>query len=430
MPKKTKIAIAVILILLVPTAYFAFFYDNEPYKQSEQLEEPVLKEQTKLLFGIDTKDYDVTKEEIAPNTNFTSLLSENGVDINKSLSLAAKCKGVFDIRSMRAGRPYYVLQKKDDKRGWQDTTAAPIDYFIYQHSAVEYVVFDLVKDTVYKGMKQVETQQKTAVGIIGSSLSETMEQSKATPMLTLALSEVFAWAIDFYRLQKGDQFKVIYTENFVEGNSIGIDKILAAVFTYKGDDYYAYYYAKDSTDNGAYYDEKGLSLKKAFLKAPLKFSHITSHYSMKRFHPVLHAFKAHLGTDYAAPTGTPIMTVGDGTILDARYTANNGNYVKVKHNNHITTQYLHMCRIAAGIKPGVHVSQGQVIGFVGSTGLATGPHVCFRYWLDGKQVDWLKQKTVPSDPINKSDRPAFEQLVQQYNKELLNLKPTVAMSGN
>jgi murein DD-endopeptidase MepM/ murein hydrolase activator NlpD len=169
---------------------------------------------------------------------------------------------------------------------------------------------------------------------------------------------------------------------------------------------------------------------KAFLKAPLKFSHITSHYSMKRFHPVLHTFKAHLGTDYAAPTGTPIMTVGDGTILDARYTANNGNYVKVKHNAHITNQYLHMCRIATGIRPGVHVSQGQIIGYVGSTGLATGPHVCFRYWLDGKQVDWLKQKTVPSDPINKSDRPQFEQVVQQFNKQLLNLKPTVAMNGN
>ena len=428
MSTKAKIEIALITLVLLPLIYFTIFYDGETYQPTEQVQEAALKSEAEILFGINTANYNVSREEVQQNENFIGLLTGNGIPLEKASKMAERCKTVFDIRKIKSGRPYFVLEKKSDKKGWKDTMPGGVSYFIYQHSLVDYVVFDLENDSVYKGVKKVETEKKTTFGIVESSLSQTMEKSKANPMLTFALSEVYAWAIDFYRLQKGDKFKVIYNESYVEGKSIGVDRILAAVFTHKGEDYYAYYYDQDSSGNGAYYDEKGESLKKAFLKAPLKFSHITSHYSMKRFHPVLKTFKAHLGTDYAAPTGTPIMTVGTGTILDAHYTANNGNYVKVKHNQHITTQYLHMSRIAAGIHPGVHVNQGQVIGYVGSTGLATGPHVCFRFWQDGQQVDPLKIKALPADPISKKHKADYDKLVQTFNAELISVKEAVAMS--
>jgi murein DD-endopeptidase MepM/ murein hydrolase activator NlpD len=234
------------------------------------------------------------------------------------------------------------------------------------------------------------------------------------------LVDVYAWQIDFFRIQKGDWFKVIYEEKLVDGQPVGVGKILAVQFKHEGRQFQAYYFDQGSGTD--YFDEEGNSLRKAFLKAPLNFTRISSRYTPRRFHPVQKRWKAHLGTDYAAPTGTPIQTVGDGVVVEAGYNSGNGNYVKVKHNGTYTTQYLHMSRIAKGMRKGAHVKQGQTIGFVGSTGLATGPHLCFRFWKNGKQVDALKVEIPPSEPIESEHLDTFNQVKERYAQRLATIE--------
>jgi murein DD-endopeptidase MepM/ murein hydrolase activator NlpD len=238
----------------------------------------------------------------------------------------------------------------------------------------------------------------------------------------MKLANIYAWDIDFYSIDKGDWFKVIYDQQYVGATPVGIGRIKSAVFNHGGQKFYAFYFHDDSTNTDGYYDEKAKSLRKAFLKAPLKFYHITSHYSKHRFHPIQHRWKAHLGTDYAAPTGTPIMSTAAGTVIASRYSRFNGNYVKIRHNATYTTQYLHMSKRAVHV--GEHVKQGQIIGYVGSTGLATGPHVCYRFWKNGKQVDPFKQHFPPAEPIAESDMAAFKALVHQDKERLDQIQMT------
>jgi Membrane proteins related to metalloendopeptidases len=234
--------------------------------------------------------------------------------------------------------------------------------------------------------------------------------------LTNKFVDIFAWQVDFQRLQKGDQFKLIYEENLVEDKPIGIGKILGIYFEHSGNGFYAFPF--DQGDGLDYFDDEGNSLRKALLKYPIEFTRISSRYSMNRFHPVVKVFRPHLGTDFAASTGTPIRSVGDGIIEEAQYKSNNGNYVKVRHNGTYTTGYLHMSKIAAGITPGTKVRQGQTIGYVGSTGLATGPHLCYRFWKNGVQVDALKVELPPSMPVKKEYWPEFEKQKQNLMTRL------------
>lgn len=277
---------------------------------------------------------------------------------------------------------------------------------IYEPNAIDYVIFHL-QDTLLVEVcqREVVTQEKIITGVIQSSLSETIENLGITHELTNRFVDIFAWQVDFQRLQKGDKFKLIYEENLVDGVTIGIEKINGVYFEHFGNGYYAFPY--DQGEGLDYFDEKGNSLRKALLKYPIEFTRISSRYSHSRFHPVRKVYRAHLGTDFAASTGTPIRSVGDGIILEAQYSSNNGNYVKVRHNATYTTQYLHMSKIASGIKPGTRVRQGQTIGFVGSTGLATGPHLCYRFWKNGVQVDALRVDLPPSQPIKEESKDAF-----------------------
>jgi len=233
-----------------------------------------------------------------------------------------------------------------------------------------------------------------------------MDELGANPQLTNEFADIFAWQIDFFRLFPGDKFKLIYEEQQVEGEFVGLGKIKGAYFEHYGNPYYAINYEQKSGIE--YFDPEGKSLRKALLKYPVEFTRISSRYTGRRFHPVQKRYKAHLGTDFAAPTGTPIRSVGDGIILEARYGKYNGNYVKVKHNGIYSTQYLHMSRIAKGVRPGTKVKQGQVIGYVGSTGLARGSHLCFRFWKNGVQVDALKVDLPASEPIS-------EENLEEYN---------------
>lgn len=281
-------------------------------------------------------------------------------------------------------------------------------FFIYEPNPAEYVVFNLEEVEIYKEEKPVELRQVEVGGVINSNLSSDMTALGITYDLIDQFVDLYGWNVDFRSLQKGDKFKVVYKEKIIENNIVGIDDIEAAFFEHKGEVYHAIPFEQNGEIN--FFDQDGNSFKKAFLRDPVKFTRISSRYNLSRFHPVQKRYKPHLGTDYAAPTGTEIRTVGDGTVVEARFTSANGNYVKIKHNGTYTTQYLHMSKIASSIKPGTRVKQGQVIGYVGSTGLATGPHLCFRFWKDGKQVDWLNEKLPPADPILPENKSAFEQV--------------------
>jgi murein DD-endopeptidase MepM/ murein hydrolase activator NlpD len=288
---------------------------------------------------------------------------------------------------------------------------------IYEASPINYYVFHL-KDTliVESCEKEVTIAEKTVAGQIKTSLYETIDELGISPELTNKFVDVFGWQVDFQRLQKGDKFKLIYQEKQVEGKAYAIGNILGIYFEHFGSPYYAIPF--DQGDGIDYFDEEGKSLRKALLKYPIEFTRISSRYNLNRFHPVAKVFRAHLGTDFAAPTGTPIRSVGDGIVLEAQYKGGNGNYVKVRHNATYTTAYLHMSRIATGMTPGVRVRQGETIGYVGSTGLASGPHVCYRFWRNGVQVDALRVELPPSMPVDPNKIELFSKVKVELIKRL------------
>jgi len=363
----------------------------------------------KLLYGINVDSLEVIENVIRPNQFLGEILSKHHVSDQEIHELSVKSKPVYDVRKLVTRKKYTILCSRDSIQKAQ--------YLIYEPNETEYVVYKL-KDSieVFKQQRKIDTLRSQAAGIIESSLWETMSEAGTDPMLIHALSEVFAWQVDFYRIQKNDRFKVIYEQLMVDGNPVGIGKILGAYFNHFGNDYYGIYF--DQGNGISYFDEKGESLQKQFLRAPLRYNRISSRYTRRRFHPVLKRYKSHLGTDYAAPTGTPIRSVGDGIVVEAQYGKYNGRYVKIRHNSVYTTQYLHMSAFAKGIKNGVRVRQGQVIGYVGSTGLANGPHLCFRFWKNGQQVDALKVELPPSDPSSEKYKSEYEVIKDKMIREL------------
>ena len=360
-------------------------------------------------YGMVTDSFVVHKGQLKKNQFLADLLLPHHISYPEIDKLVKKAKKVFDVRRMSSGKSYAIFCEKDSSQ-----KAA---CFVYEANSTEYVVFDL-RDTmnIYTGEKPVEIREATTSGVITSSLYNSLADAGSSPALAMELSEIYAWSIDFYRIQKNDKFKVIYEEKFVDGEFVGIGEIKAALFNHWNEDYYAFAFKQDSIVD--YFDDNAKSLRKAFLQAPLKFSRISSGYTKRRFHPVQKRYKAHLGTDYAAPTGTPIMSVGDGVVIEATRKKYNGKYVKVKHNGTYTTQYLHMSRIADGMKPGKRVRQGDIIGYVGSTGLATGPHVCFRFWKNGEQVDHRKEKLPASKPVEKENMNRYQEEMKLLKEQL------------
>ncbi|WKZ65462.1 MAG: peptidoglycan DD-metalloendopeptidase family protein [Flavobacteriales bacterium] len=372
----------------------------------EYVEEPVAADTATLplpaptVFGVSMEGLTLRESKVRPGATFSSILTAEGVPLAVAHAVAERAQGLFDVRRLRAGHPFAFLTP--------DTAGATPRYFIYEADPVRYVVFHLLPENLYVtvGERPVETSQHAIACTVTGALYNDLAAAGADPVLAVLLSEVFAWTVDFYRIQKGDVFSVTYAERTVEGQRVGPPEVLAARYTSGGVAKAAFRFGEGK--QAAYYDEDGNSLRKAFLKAPLKFSRITSGFTMKRLHPVQKVMKAHLGTDYAAPYGTPILAVGDGVVEQAGRTGGNGNFVKVRHNSVYTTQYLHMRRIL--VKQGQRVQQGDVIGEVGSTGLATGPHVCFRFWKNGQQVDHRREEFPSAEPIAAADRAAFTAL--------------------
>ncbi len=355
-------------------------------------------------FGIDTSAVRVIRRRVQRHETFADLLTEHGVPYARMLSLAKAARPTLDVRLLKAGKRYRLY--KGEQYG-------ALRYLVYQRDPVHYVVFDLTGDgRVYAEERSVTLKRRKAQGVIEHSLYQTLDEAGASPELAFKLARVFAWQIDFFRIQEGDRFEVIYQERRVGGEPVGIGKILAARFRHDGENFYGFYFEQNG--HGEYFNEEGESLRKELLKAPLQFTRISSRYQKRRFHPILKRWEAHLGTDYAAPTGTPVYSVGDGTVLEAEYTRYNGNWVKIRHNSVYTTGYLHLSKIAAGIDPGVEVEQGELIGFVGSTGLATGPHLCYRFWKNGRQVDPYKQELPPSEPVAPDYRMAYSRVLSTF----------------
>ena len=346
---------------------------------------------------------------IKKNQSLSEILLRFNVSYSLIDALAKKSKDVFDVRKFKVGKKYNIFYSED--------SVQHVEAFIYEIDAANYVVYRL-RDSIniYRERKQVDVEIRTASGIINSSLWNTMADNNIDQGITMEMAEIYAWAVDFYRIQKGDWFKVIYEEKYVDGEKVGIGRVLGARFNHSNEDYNAIYFEQGETSD--YFDENNKSMRKAFLKAPLKYSRISSRYSKRRFHPVQKRYKPHLGTDYAAPKGTPIMSTGNGTIVKSGYSKGNGNYVKIKHNSVYATQYLHMTKIKSGIRKGVRVRQGDIIGYVGSTGLATGPHVCYRFWKNGKQVDALKLKLPASLPIDAKYLEEYKKVRDKIQQQL------------
>tara|TARA_R110002050_G_scaffold244268_1_gene380846 strand:+ start:1881 stop:3134 length:1254 start_codon:yes stop_codon:yes gene_type:complete len=402
------------IILAIMALFGAMFWlkpTNPPLPEVVQLPEQVIPEiePTVYLFEIPVDSFTIFQSKFGKNEFLGTILDRfhvSAVDIDK---IAKASRDVYDVRKLRKGKDYTIFSTKD--------SIPKVAYFIYQPNSIDYVVFDLRDSvTIKKAKKELVTKVRQASGIITSSLYQTLVDQHLSPGLAVRLADIFAWTIDFYRIQEGDYFQVIFEEQFVDGERVGVGKILAANFNNYGDNNYAFLYDQGEGDD--YFNEEAESLRRAFLKSPLKFGRLTSAYTKRRFHPVQKRYKAHLGTDYAAPTGTPIMAVGDGVVTHAQYSKYNGNYVKIRHNGTYTTQYLHMSKIGKGIRPGVRVKQGQTIGYVGSTGLATGPHVCYRFWKNGVQVDSRREKIPPSNPIKKGKRADFDVFASKWKEKI------------
>ncbi len=398
MPESNKVSILLVISV-------ALLLCNCTKKETPQVQNPIPNS-----FGLYVDSLIEVHGNINKGETLGDLLIPHGLTDSQIHILSQKAKEVFPVKNLKAGSEYYLYAKWD--------TVETVKYFVYVQNPVEYVIFDLTDSmNIYQGKKDVVIKERTVAKTIKNSLWQTLESNNIDPEVAVKLSEIYAWQIDFFRIQAADSFKVVYEELYVDNQPTGVGKILTAAFHHRDEDFYAFRFEKG--DDYGYYDEKGLSLRKAFLKAPLKFSRISSRYSMRRFHPILGRVKSHLGTDYAAPYGTPIMSVGDGIVTDASYTSGNGNYVKIRHNSTYTTQYLHMSKFAKGIKRGTTVKQGQIIGYVGSTGLATGPHVCYRFWKNNKQVDPLREKVPSTEPINKNLRAEYEIIKDSLIEKLI-----------
>ena len=392
----------------------------------ETTETPAAVEENTVIldqYGVAQDAFQVEDQAIARNQTFSQLLASHGVSSEVIHQLVELAEPVFDLRHLRADRALRIY--KDALTGEAQRAIYPID-------PIRYLVFDFDDPLrVYEASHPVTTTQKEAGGTITSSPYQTLQDQGANTALAVALSKIFAWQIDFYHIQRGDNFKVIYEDQEVNGESVGLNKVLAVRFEHAGKTFYAFNMGEGERD--AFYDEQGNSLRLAFLKAPLEYTRISSRYTKRRFHPVQKRYKAHLGTDFAAPTGTPIYAASDGVVLAAAYTRGNGNYVKIKHNETYTTGYLHMSRRAKGMRRGKRVKQGDVIGYVGSTGLATGPHLCYRFWKNGRQVDPLKLDLPSASPIDDAQRDAFFALRNELLPRLMPgaiLPAALAADGN
>lgn len=383
------------------------------------LEELILGNSANMLYGLPTTDFEIESSEIASGETFSRLMNDRyGVNIAVVNELIERSKGLFDMRDLRVGNAYSAFLTQDTT-----TTTGKLHYLVYERSRTEYVIFG-TGDSVFvrKEKKNVITEERYAEGVITSSLYAAMYDNDLNPMLANRLDGIYKWVIDFYTLQKGDSFKVLYEEQFIDTTSIGIGKIYGAEFIHNGKPYMAVRFEQGSEIG--YWDATGKNLRRNFLASPLSFSaRVSSRFGM-RVHPIKRVRRQHNGVDYAAPTGTPVRAVADGTVTKRYFERGGGNTIWVKHAQGLESGYLHLSRFAKGIVVGSRVRQEQVIGYVGSTGASTGPHLDFRVRQTGRFIDPLKIPSMPTDPIKGENKAAFNSMladvrgvIEEYKKK-------------
>jgi len=360
-------------------------------------------------YGFHFDQFNVHFDTIDRQDTFEKILKKQNLNGKKASEIIKIIKDSFPT-SVGYKRPYVCLRSKDKYNKLQ--------YLIYQPNRIDYYLVDLTDSIVgFKKSRPLTFRVRTVAGELTGPLTKTLRELKIDPTLSGRLTKVFAWSIDFFKSKKGDKFALSFTERYINDTIYdGVDSLRAAFFEYKGEKIYAFPFIQERGGKVDYYNDQGKALKNFFLKAPLKFVHITSKFSKNRFHPVQLKWKPHKGTDYGAPTGTPIMTTAAGVVEQAGYTAGNGNFVKVKHDKTYATQYLHMSRIL--VRRGQRVKQGEIIGKVGSTGLASGPHVCYRFWKNGVQVDALRLKLPNSQPMESRNLPRFKEQIRPLKRAL------------
>ena len=410
-----NLALKILFFLAVLVVCYNLFFKNN--NSAEDLTKIEKKEKIVKEFGYVLNDYTVKRDTIKSGDSFGQILENNNLFYPKIYNIVQATNKIFNIRKINVGRPYTILYSKD-------SLEIP-ELFIYQPNPIDYVVVSL-SDSIWAERKQKEVELKSleASGTIYSSLSETMESLKLSPLLTNELSEIYAWNIDFFRLEKGDNFKIMYTSKYVNDSVyIGLNRIHNAYFEHRGKPFYAVEFKTDSLRNiYEYFDENGKNLRRAFLLSPVQFSRISSRFNLRRKIAYYGKIKPHYGTDFAAPVGTEIRATAAGRVVKSGYTRGNGYYVTIKHNATYSTQYLHMKQ--RGLKVGTYVSQGDRIGYVGMTGYTSGPHVCYRFWKNGKQVDPLKQKLPEAKPISNTLKEEYLAYMKPIKGRLDKMKST------
>ena len=369
----------------------------------------VVKPKIEMSFGIVKDRFTIIEDVVKPNQTLSVILGKHNVQYKDIDELVRNSKETFDVRRIKSGNHFYIFQTKD--------SIPQTQYFVYQINKVEYVRYEFA-DSVLVNREKLEVRIDTVrkEGIIESSLWMSMKNAGVDPNLALELSDIYAWTIDFYGLQKGDRFIAVYEKKFIDTNYVGIGKIIACRFDNNGHSFFGYRFKQDSIED--IFDEEGGSLRRAFLKAPLKFRRISSRYSNSRLHPVLKIRRPHHGVDYAAATGTPIHSIGDGRVIFIGRKGGYGRRVEIKHNGVYTTGYAHMSRFEKGLKKGDFVKQGQTIGYVGMSGTATGPHLDFRVYKNGQPIDPLKMKSPPALPIKKEYLEDYQKVMAEYKGQL------------
>ncbi len=360
-------------------------------------------------FGIKENSLIVKKDSIKKNETLADVLLPLGLTYPKISELVNKAKPFFDFRKIRPDKEFIAYLNRD--------SANTLNTFIYEIDKITYVKVqfgDSLKIT--KANKKITTKEKSIAGTITNSLYQTLIEENASPLLAVELADVFAWQIDFYTIQKGDKFFAVFTEKYIGNEFVGVGKILTAEFIHKGNTYKAFLFNQNGKEE--YFDEDGKSLQKKFLKAPLKYRRISSRFSYHRFHPIFRVYRPHLGIDYAAAIGTPVQAVGDGIVILRQRKGGAGRFVKIRHNSVYTSGYMHLSKYGNGIRVGARVKQGQVIGYVGQSGHATGPHLDFRFYKNGRAVNYLTQKFPSSKSVTKENMSKFKKVRDNLLKKL------------
>lgn len=391
--------------ILVITIVLILFSCRNPWNNNpatiQTVSDTIVKNDTirDFLYGIPMDSFYQVSGHIKPNVFLSDILLKYGVSMTEIDQVLRNSKSVFDVKKVRSGQDYILFCERD--------SIGRARYLVYEHDPTTCYIFsfnDSLNITPYR--KKIRSEIKYASGTIVTSLWDAMTGGGLHQDLARGLSVIFAWTVDFFGLQKGDNFKVIYEELYIDDKLISTGKIYGAQFSRTGSTVTAIPFIQNGTES--YFDVDGTSLRKAFLKAPLEFSRITSRFSSSRMHPILRIRRPHFGVDYAAPVGTPVHAIGDGRVISATSENGSGKMVRIQHNSVYATAYLHLSRFGDNIAPGVFVKQGDIIGFVGSTGLSTGPHLDFRFYMNGSPVDPLRVDAPPVEPISEENLARFE----------------------